>query len=63
MDQLLQPDFWYAKTEALYSWFDREIFVGHSLLNLGAVAAGMLLARLFARPLKSKLYAAIERAT
>jgi len=60
MDQLLQPDFWYAKTEALYSWFDREIFVGHSLLNLGAVAAGMLLARLFARPLKSKLYAAIE---
>ena len=60
VDQLLQPDFWHSKAAALYNWFDREIFVGHSLINLGAVAAGLFLAWLIARPLKPKLSAAIE---
>jgi small-conductance mechanosensitive channel len=59
INQLLQPDYWHAKIAALYHWFDREIFVGQSLINLGAVAAGMVLAWLIARPLKSKLSAAI----
>jgi len=55
IDQLLQLDYWHAKTTAFYNWFDREIFVGHSLINLGAVAVGMFLAWLIARPLRSKL--------
>jgi len=59
MDQYLKPDYWHAKVAAIFQWFDREIFIDQSLINLIAIFAGIALAWLIARSLKPKLTAII----
>jgi small-conductance mechanosensitive channel len=61
IEHLLQRDYWHAMSESIWNWFVREIFVGHSLINLAAVAACILLAALIARSLKPKLSVIVEK--
>jgi small-conductance mechanosensitive channel len=61
MEHLLQRDYWHAMAESIWIWFEREVFVGHTLINLVAVVATILLAGLIARALKSKLSEIIEK--
>ena len=55
MERLYQPDYWYSLAESIWTWLAREIFIGHSLINIAVVMVGLLLAWLVARPLKPKL--------
>ena len=55
MERLYQPDYWYSLAESIWTWLAREIFTGHSLINIAVVMVGLLLAWLVARPLKPKL--------
>jgi small-conductance mechanosensitive channel len=55
IEYYLQPDYWYGTAESIRIWFMREIFIGQSLINLAAVAAGFFLAWVIARPLKPSL--------
>ena len=59
MNRFLQPDFWHAKVAAIFQWFEREIFIDQTLINLIAIFAGIALAWLTARSLKPKLTAII----
>ena len=61
MEQLLQRDYWQAMAESIWIWLEREVFVGHTLINLVAVVATILLAGLIARALKPKLSEIIEK--
>ena len=61
IEHLLQRDYWYAIAESIWTWVDREVFIGHTLVNLVAVAASILLAGLIARTLKPKLSVIIEK--
>lgn len=61
IEHLLQPEYWQALAASIGSWFVREIFTEQSVLNLAAVAAGILLAGLIARPLKPLLSRIIEK--
>ena len=61
IEDLLQRDYWYAITASLWTWVDREVFTGHTLVNLVAVAASIVLAGLIARALKPKLSVIIEK--
>ena len=60
MEHILQRDYWYTIAESTWTWFAREIFVGHTLINLIAVVACILLAGLIARSLKPKVIMFIE---
>lgn len=60
MQPVLQRDHWQALSESIWTWFMREIFVGHTLINLVAVVVSILLAGLIARSLKLKLSTVIE---
>ncbi len=61
MEHLLQRDYWHAMAESIWIWLEREVFVGHTLINLVAVVATILLAGLIARALKPKLSEIIEK--
>lgn len=61
MEHLLQRDYWHAMAESIWIWLEREIFVGHTLINLVAVVATILLAGLIARAFKPKLSEIIEK--
>ena len=60
MEHLLQRDYRHAIAESIGTWFAREVFVGHTLFNLVAVVASIILAGLIARSLKPKLSMIIE---
>lgn len=60
---MLQRDFWINLAESTWSWVLREILVWHTLINLVAVVACMLLAGLMAHWLKPKLLRYIENRT
>ena len=61
IERLLQRDYWYAIAESIWTWVDREVFIGHTLVNLVAVVASILLAGFIARALKPKLSVIIEK--
>ena len=60
MEHILQRDYWHAIAESIWTWFVREVFVGHTLINLAAVVACILLAGLIAHSLKPKVSMIIE---
>ena len=60
---MLQRDFWINLAESTWSWIVREILVWHTLINLIAVVACMLLAGLIAHWLKPKLLRYLENRT
>ena len=55
MEKLFRAEYWLAKTQSIVAWFNREIFIEQSLINLMAILAGLLIAWVIARPLKPKL--------
>ncbi len=57
---ILQRDYWIDLTESIRSWIVREILVWHTLVNLVAVVACIVLAALFAHWLRPKLLSFIE---
>ena len=61
MENLLQREYWHAMAESIWVWIGHEVFVGHTLINLVAVVASILLAGLIARSLKPKLSMIIEK--
>jgi len=61
IEHLLQRDFWQSIAESVWTWFDREIFVGQTLINLVAVAASIFVGWLIARSLKPKVAMIIEK--
>ena len=61
IEHLLQRDYWHAMAESIWIWLEREVFVGHTLINLVAVVAAILLAGLIARALKPKLSKIVEK--
>ena len=63
MDPLLQPEYWYAIAESIWAWCLREIFVVQTLINAAAVAAGVVMGWIIARPLRPKLTRIIEKHT
>ncbi len=55
MEHLLKPDYWYSIAESIQTWLVQEIITAETLINFAAIAAGLSLAWLIARPLKAKV--------
>jgi len=61
MERILQPGYWHAIAESIWIWLMREVFVGHTLINLAAVVACILVAGLMAYWLRPKVASIIEK--
>ena len=55
MEHLLKPDYWFSIADSIKTWLVQEIITAETLINFAAIAAGLLLAWLLARPLKAKV--------
>ena len=60
MANILQREYWIALVESIWAWIVREILVWHTLVNLYAVIACIVLAVLIAHWLRPKLLRYIE---